>query len=53
MGCQPKVPLCKEIDLNTGDSLFFHANVPHRFLNLGDTECKYFLVIDSYTAGPS
>lgn len=43
----------KEIDLNVGDSLFFHANVPHRFLNMSDTQCQYFLVIDSYMANRS
>lgn len=38
----------QEIQLKAGDSLFFQAHVTHQFCNDGDTECCYFLVIDSY-----
>lgn len=38
----------QEVRLEAGDSLFFRASVVHQFCNDGDTECRYFLVIDSY-----
>ena len=34
-------------ELNEGDSFFFEADTEHRFINIGDEECRYFLVIDS------
>lgn len=39
----------KEIDLEleVGDSLTFEANVEHKFDNIGNVPCAYFLVIDS------
>ncbi|BCJ87213.1 helix-turn-helix domain-containing protein [Effusibacillus dendaii] len=37
--------------LQKGDSIFFEANVEHRFINIGEAECHYYLVIDSNTAG--
>lgn len=37
-------------DLHEGDSIYFDANVEHRFQNVGDSECHYFLVIDSHKA---
>lgn len=36
-------------ELHKGDSLYFEADTEHRFINLEDTECHYFLVIDSST----
>ena len=35
--------------LEEGDALYFEADVPHRFVNAGDAECSYYLVIDSKT----
>ena len=35
--------------LETGDSLYFEANVSHQFLNAGAEECHYYLVRDSNT----
>lgn len=37
-------------ELEQGDSMYFEANLQHRFKNIGDTECCYYLVIDSYEA---
>lgn len=37
-------------ELAEGDSLFFEANVEHQFINLGEAECQYYLVIDSHEA---
>lgn len=34
-------------ELNEGDSFFFEADTEHRFINIGDSACRYFLVIDS------
>ncbi|PLR75804.1 XRE family transcriptional regulator [Bacillus sp. V3-13] len=34
--------------LDEGDSLFFEANTEHRFINLSNQECHYYLVIDSH-----
>ena len=33
--------------LREGDALFFEADVPHRFDNVGRGECSYYLVINS------
>jgi transcriptional regulator with XRE-family HTH domain len=33
--------------LEEGDTLYFEANVAHRFDNAGEGECSYYLVIDS------
>jgi transcriptional regulator with XRE-family HTH domain len=33
--------------LEEGDALYFEANVSHRFDNIGDCECSYYLVIVS------
>ena len=33
--------------LREGDALFFEADVPHRFVNVGRGECSYYLVISS------
>ena len=33
--------------LREGDALFFEADVPHRFENVGRGECSYYLVISS------
>jgi transcriptional regulator with XRE-family HTH domain len=32
--------------LESGDAIYFEADVPHRFDNAGETECSYYLVID-------
>lgn len=32
--------------LEKGDAMFFHANVEHEFINLGDEPCRYFIAID-------
>ena len=37
-------------ELFEGDSFFFEANTEHRFMNNSQTECHYFLVIDSTQA---
>lgn len=36
-----------EYALEEGDAVYFEADVPHRFDNLGDGECSYYLVISS------
>lgn len=33
--------------LEEGDSIYFEADVKHRFINLSNTECRYFLIINS------
>lgn len=33
--------------LEEGDAVYFEADVAHRFDNLGEGECSYYLVIDS------
>lgn len=33
--------------LEEGDAVYFEADVTHRFDNLGEGECSYYLVIDS------
>lgn len=37
-------------DLDEGDSMYFEAHVPHRFINIGGDTCEYYLVIDSHDA---
>ncbi|HEX5848062.1 MAG TPA: XRE family transcriptional regulator [Rubrobacter sp.] len=37
--------------LRQGDSLYFEADVPHRFDNVGDEECTYYLVISTRRPG--
>jgi quercetin dioxygenase-like cupin family protein len=37
----------EEYLLEEGDALYFEADVPHRFDNVGKGECSYYLVIDS------
>ena len=37
----------QEVTLETGDSIFFVADVPHDFYNPGPEPCYYFLIIDS------
>ena len=37
----------EEIPLEEGDALYFEADVSHRFDNIGDGECSYYLVIVS------
>lgn len=34
-------------DLEAGDSIYFEADVTHRFINPSNQECRYYLVIDS------
>jgi transcriptional regulator with XRE-family HTH domain len=33
--------------LEEGDSIYFQADLTHRFINLSDEECHYFLIIHS------
>jgi quercetin dioxygenase-like cupin family protein/DNA-binding XRE family transcriptional regulator len=33
--------------LEEGDALYFEADIPHRFDNVGEGECSYYQVIDS------
>jgi len=35
-------------ELDEGDSIYFDANLGHRFVNIGTMDCIYYLVIDSY-----
>ncbi len=37
----------EEYLLEEGDSLYFEADVPHRFDNVGEGESTYYLIIDS------
>jgi transcriptional regulator with XRE-family HTH domain len=37
----------EEYRLREGDALYFEADVPHRFDNIGVGECSYYLVINS------
>ena len=37
----------QQVVLDQGDSLYFQADADHSFLNLGKTQCEYFLVIDA------
>jgi transcriptional regulator with XRE-family HTH domain len=32
--------------LEKGDAVYFEADMPHRFDNVGEAECSYYLVID-------
>lgn len=34
-------------ELTAGDSIYFEASVEHRFINISNEECHYYLVIDS------
>lgn len=34
--------------LEGGDSIYFEADLKHRFTNLSNMECHYFLIIDSH-----
>jgi transcriptional regulator with XRE-family HTH domain len=36
----------EEYRLGTGDSLYFEADVTHRFQNVGPAACEYYLIID-------
>lgn len=36
---------CAEYVLDEGDALFFSADRPHRFDNIGDGECSYYVVL--------
>lgn len=36
-------------ELLEGDSFYFEANTEHRFINVTNEQCQYFLVIDSST----
>jgi len=38
----------QEFKLRTGDSIFFQGNSRHQFKNIGNTECHYYLIVDSY-----
>jgi len=40
----------EEYVLEEGDSVYFEADVAHRFDNAGDGECSYYLVISSRSA---
>ncbi|WP_269432677.1 cupin domain-containing protein [Effusibacillus lacus] len=37
--------------MQSGDSMYFEADCPHQFRNNGDSECRYYLVIDSRESG--
>lgn len=37
----------QEYVLEEGDSVYFEADITHRFDNIGQGECSYYLVIDS------
>jgi transcriptional regulator with XRE-family HTH domain len=37
----------QRVVLDQGDSLYFQADADHSFLNLGKTQCEYFLIIDA------
>lgn len=39
----------EEYVLEEGDAVYFEADVTHRFDNLGEGECSYYLVISSHT----
>ncbi|MBF8376578.1 helix-turn-helix transcriptional regulator [Alicyclobacillus mali] len=41
-----------QLELDTGDSLYFAADVPHRFSNPTDEACRYYLIIDSHGLRP-
>ncbi|MBF0551200.1 MAG: cupin domain-containing protein [Deltaproteobacteria bacterium] len=38
--------------LGPGESMYFEADVQHGFRNVGEEECRYYLVIDSHEATP-
>lgn len=35
-------------DLRAGDSIYFEAARKHQFVNTGEEECQYFLVVDAH-----
>lgn len=35
-------------ELETGESIYFEADTKHQFKNIGDSECQYYLIIDSH-----
>lgn len=37
----------EEYRLESGDAIYFEADVPHRFDNAGKSGCSYYVVIDS------
>ncbi|MCO6405267.1 cupin domain-containing protein [Aurantimonas endophytica] len=37
----------RSLVLESGDSLYFQADVTHAFVNVGSEACEYFLIIDS------
>ncbi|BDH60401.1 MerR family transcriptional regulator [Lysinibacillus sp. PLM2] len=39
--------LPESYDLEAGDSIYFEADVTHRFINPSHQECRYYLIIDS------
>jgi quercetin dioxygenase-like cupin family protein len=43
LGDQPEIYI-----LEKGDSIYFEADLKHRFINLLNTECHYYLLIDSH-----
>lgn len=38
----------EEYSLEEGDSIYFEADVTHRFDNIGEGECSYYLVISRF-----
>lgn len=42
LGEEPQVYTLEE-----GDSIYFEADIDHRFVNLSEEECNYFLIINS------
>ncbi|WCK55314.1 XRE family transcriptional regulator [Aneurinibacillus sp. Ricciae_BoGa-3] len=38
-------------ELDEGDAIYYEADIEHRFINVGNEECRYYLVIDSHHAG--
>ncbi|MBO2535808.1 MULTISPECIES: helix-turn-helix domain-containing protein [Rummeliibacillus] len=38
----------KSYILEKGDSIYYEADLKHRFVNLLNTECHYYLIIDSH-----
>ncbi|MGG2016346.1 helix-turn-helix domain-containing protein [Bacillus sp. S10(2024)] len=37
-------------NLEEGDSIYFEADIKHRFINVLNEECHYYLIINSYPA---
>jgi quercetin dioxygenase-like cupin family protein len=46
-GCLKATLAGEEHLLEEGDALYFEADIPHRFDNVGEGECSYYLVIAS------